>query len=363
MSRTIKVFCFLLAALFSLSASAGAYLIDVSSITSEASANYKTVEVKKGTYEKIQYGGVQTYYPYEYTLSYEGAPAQFVEFHVKRNEAIKAGDLIATLSIQRDEVQITRRTMDIQKAEDGYQRGLADFENRISLKEEEIALSRTAYEREIRQLEKEKLLIEREKYIFETENSISDQKKALDKLLATYENTSIYADFDGVISEMSYFRERQWIYSGTLLLKAYNPDVIMYKVNDDQGRMRYNMEAIVSVGRSENRVNGMGRVVACPMAQPGGTGDKTAYIRVDSFSGPVKTQTSPSIAYYAQYLENVYVVDRDALTQYSGRYHVYKLSPDGMVSKRYVGFAFGSQQTGAILIDGVTEGEKLIIDR
>ncbi len=362
MSRINKILALLTALLLTLSASAGAYLIDVSEIKPETAANYKTVEVKKGTFEKIQYGSVQTYYPYEYTLKYEGAAAQFVQFHVKRNEEVKAGDLIATFSIQRDEVQITRRTMEIQKAEDNYRRNLRDFEERLSSKDEEIALSQNPYEREIRQLERERILVERDKYVFETENSISDQQKALDELLRSYENTQVYADFDGIISEIPYFRELQWVYSGTMLLKAYDPSVIMYRTNDDQGRMRYNMEVMVSVGRSENRVNGTGRVVACPMAQPGGTGDKTAYIRVDAFDGPVKTQTSPSVAYYTQYLEGVYVVDREAITQYSGRYFAYKLSDDGMVSKRYVGFAFGSQQTGVILVDGVTEGERLIID-
>ena len=362
MSRTNRILAFLLAFFLTFSASAGDYLIDITDIKPETAANYKTVEVKKGTFEKIQYGGVQTYYPYEYTVKYEGAAAQFVDFHVKRNDEVKVGDLIATFLIQRDEVQITRREMDIQNAQESYQRGLLDYEKRLSAKDEEIALSLNPYEREIRQLERERILIERERYVFETENSLSDQKKALDELLETYENTHVYADFNGIISEISYFRDLQWIYSGTQLLKAYDPGVVMYKTGDDQGRMRYNMEVMVSVGRAENRVNGAGRVVACPMAQPGGTGDTTAYIRVDAFSGPVKTQTSPSVAYYTQYLKDVHVVDREAITQYSGRYHVYKLSDDGMVSKRYVGFALGNQQSGAVLVDGVTDGEKLIID-
>ncbi|MBR3928933.1 MAG: hypothetical protein IKJ65_08040 [Clostridia bacterium] len=363
MSRIIRIFSLLIACLFTFSASASEYLIDVTSLTQETAANYKTVEVKKDTFQKLQNGAVQTYYPNEYTVKYEGAAAQFVAFHVKRNDEVKVGDLIATFSIQRDEVEITRRTMNIQKSEETYLRTLAQFEERLLSADEQIARAQSAFEREIRSLEKEKILIEREKYIFETENQISDQKKSLEELLETYENTSIYADFNGIISEITYLRELQWVSSGTQLLKAYDPSVIMYRANDDQGRMRYNMEVMVSVGRADSRVFGKGRVVACPMAQPGGSGDKFAYIRVDSFSGPIKTQTSPQVSYYAQYLEDVFVVDREAITQHNGRYHVYKLSEDGMVSKRYVGFAFGSQQTGVILIDGVKDGEKLIIDR
>ncbi|MBQ6715527.1 MAG: efflux RND transporter periplasmic adaptor subunit [Clostridia bacterium] len=363
MSRINKLLSIVLTLLCLLSASASDYLIDVNEIQYETAANYETTEVKKATFEKIQNSGAQTYYPLEYAVKYEGANAQFVDFHVKRNDEIKVGDLIATFSIQRDEVEITRRNMAIQKNEENYRRGLTDYEDRLRLKDEEIALSQNAYEREIKQLEKEKILIEREKYIYETENALDDQKKSLDELLKTYENTNLYSEVNGIVSEIAYFRDLQWIYSDTQLMKVYDPSVVLYRVGDDQGKMRYNMEVMLSVGRAENRVMGAGRVVACPMAKPGGTGDSYAYVRVDEFTGPVKTQTSPMVTYYAQYLENVFVVDRNAITTYSGRNFVYKLSEDGMVSKRYVGFALGSQQTGAILIDGVTEGEKLIIDR
>ena len=363
MSRINKVLSLLSVFLLLVSAAANDYIIDVNDIEYETSANYKTTEVKKGVFQKFQQNGAQTYYPLEYTVKYEGAPAQFVEFHVKRNEEIKAGDLIATFSIQRDEVEITRREMNLQKSEENYQIGLLGFEERLSLKDEQIALSKDAFEREKRMLEKERILIEREKYIYETENAIQDQKDSLEKLLDSYKNTSFYSEVSGVISDITYIRNLQWVYSGTQLMKVYDPNTIMYKLSDDQGKLRYNMEVALSVGRAENRVTGSGRVVACPMARPGGGGDTTAYIRVSEFSGPVKSQTSPSVAYYAQYLEDVFVVDRAAITTYSGKNFVYKLSPDGMVSKRYVGYAFGTQQTGAVLISGVEDGDILIIDR
>ena len=362
MSRISKTVSLLFALLFLFSASANNYLIDVSEIELETAANYDTAIVKKDTFQKLQHSSAQTYYPLEYTIKYEGAPAQFVDFHVKRNDEIKVGDLIASFSIQRDEVEITRREMNLSKAEENYKKGLLDYEKRLSDKDEQIALSLDAFEREIRGLEKERILIEREKYIYEAENNIKDLKKSLDDLLKTYENTNLYSDVNGIISEIPFLRDMQWVYSGTMLMKVYDPSVVMYKLSDDQGKLRYNMDVMVAVGRAENRVTGMGRVAACPMAQPGGSGDSTAYIVVDEFSGPVKTQTSPSVSYYAQYLENVFVVDRAAITTYSGRNFVYKLSEDGMVSKRYVSFALGSQQTGAVLVDGVTEGEKLIID-
>ncbi len=362
MSRINKTFSLFFVLIFLFSASASNYLIDVSEIEPETTANYDTAIVKKDTFQKLQHSGAQTYYPLEYTIKYEGAPAQFVDFHVKRNDEIKPGDLIASFAIQRDEVEITRREMNLSKAEESYINGLSDFEERLTSKDEQIALSANAYEREIRQLEREKILIEREKYIYETENAINDQKKSLDELLKTYENTNIYSEVSGIVSEVPFFRDMQWVYSGTMLMKMYDPSVVMYRLSDDQGKLRYNMDVMLSVGRAENRVTGVGRVVACPMAQPGGSGDSTAYIVVDEFTGPVKTQTSPSVSYYAQYLENVFVVDRAAITTYSGRNFVYKLSEDGMVSKRYVSFALASQQTGAVLVDGVTEGEKLIID-
>ena len=338
-------------------------IINVNEIEYETAANYKTVEVQKGVYQKIQYSNMQAYYPVEHVIRYEGAPAQYVEFHVKRNEEIKAGDLIATFTIQRDEVKITRMNMDIAQSEENYQNGLKAREDELIRQDERIALAQDAYAREIRMLEKQRMLIEREKFIYESENTINDQKEALEELLKTYENTKVYSDVSGVISELTYFRDRAWVYSGTQLLKVYDPNVILYRVDDSQNRMRYNMEAMVSVGRAEQRVTGAGRVVACPMSLPGKKGDSFAYVRVDSFDKQPKSQTSPNVVYELQHLEDVFVVDREAVSLYSGKYFVYKLSDDGMVSKRYVIFAFGSTQTGAILMDGVEAGDKLIIDQ
>lgn len=362
MSRINKMLVFLLAILMMFPAFSESDLINVNDIVLETAANYNTVEVKKGVLRKTSFSPAQAYYPIEHVVRYEGAPAQFVEFHVKRNEEIKKGDLIATFVIQRDEVQITRMNMDISQTELNYQKGLEARNEQLLKKDEEIALSPDPFIREIRMMEKEKLLVERDKYIYETENSIKDKKQALEDLISTYENTSFYSEVDGVISEIAYFRDLAYVYSGTQLMKVYDPDTILYRVDDSTGRLRYNMEVMVSVGRADNRVTGAGRVYACPMAMPGGTGDNYAYIRVNGFDKPPKTQTSPSVAYDEQYLENIFVVEREAVSLFGGRYFVYKLSDDGMVSKRYVGFAFGSQKTGAVLVDGVKVGDKLIID-
>lgn len=362
MSRISKLLLCLLAVFLAFSAVADENLIDVSRIEYETAANYKTVEVKKGVYQKVTNSGAQAYYPIEHVIRYEGATAQFVDFHVKRNDEIKVGDLLATFSIQRDEVRITRMNMEIETSEENYRKGLEARNEQLKAKDEQIALAADAYAREIYQLERRRLEIEMEKYVFETENAINDQKEALDELLKTYENTNVYSEVNGIVSEIVYFRDLAYVHSGTQLMKVYDPSVLLYRLDDSQNKLRYNMEALVSVGRADNRVVGYGRVVACPMALPGGGGDTNAYVRVDEFPTAPKTQTSPYVSVYSQYLENVYVVDRAAVSLYSGKYFVYKLSDDGMVSKRYVGFAFGSQQTGALLVDGVTDGDKLIID-
>lgn len=363
MSRINKLFlCFMILCL-SLPALANEDMISINEIEYETAANYKTVEVKKGVFDKITHSPAQVHYPVEHVIRYEGAPAQFVSFHVKRNDEIKVGDLLATFVIQRDEVQITRLNMEISRLEEEFEKGKASRYEQMEAKDEEIALAQNAYWREIRQLEKRKLMIEMEKFVFESENAISDKKQALSDLIKTYENTNVYSEVDGVVSEIAYFRELSYVYSGTMLMKVYDPNTVLYRVDDSLNRLRYNMQVMVSVGRSDNRATGYGRVLACPMAMPGGAGSQYAYIRVDSFDKAIKMQVSPTVSFYEQYLEDVYVVERNALSLYSGKYFVYKLSDDGMVSKRYVNFAFGSQKDGALLIGGVEEGDMLIIDQ
>lgn len=360
MLRINRILSAVLALLFSFCAFAEGDIISSEKIVSDI-ANYNTIEVQKGEYIKTQSAAASILFPNQYTVRYEGAAARFVEYNVKRDQEVKKGDLLMTLSVERDEVSLARMNMEIERAVEDYEAGKLSYEEQLLDKDRQISEATDAYSREIRRLEKEKLLIQYEKYRFETENSIQDRRDSLQKTLESYENSYVYAPADGIVSQLTYFRKNEYIYNGTTLMLIYDPSEYLLMVKDG-GALRYNAEVSLAVGQNKNRVTGTGRVIASPNALPGSSGSAAAYIRVDTIDGIVKSLVSPNVTFTTQYLGNVYVINRKAITLYGGKNYVYKLSEDGMVSKRYVNFAFGNNATGAYILDGVTEGEKLILD-
>ena len=362
MLRINKIAAFVLVLLLSCGALCEtAYLIDSESIVQDT-ANYKTTLVEPGEYVKVNNASATIHYSTEYVIRYEGATARFRKYHVKKNDTVKKGDLLATLYVERDEIAITQKNLSIERAKEEFEAGKQSYELQLANKEKEIYQAADAYQREIKRLEKERILIAYERYVYEMQNNIDDQVKSLDELLEKYANQEIRAEVDGVISELTYFKNNQQIYDGTQMFVLYDPSSYVFRVKNGDG-LRYNMEVTLSIGQANNRVTGVGRVMASPMALPGSKGAADAYIEIVSYdASAVKSYHNPMVSYNAAYLGNVFVVDRKAVTLYGGKNYVYKLSENGMVSKRYVNYAFGTNTTGALLLDGVSAGEKLIID-
>jgi len=339
------------------------YLIDPEDIVVEV-ANYHTTEVQKSTFIKSGTTSASEYYPIRYSLRYEGANARFVEFKVRRGAEVKKGDILAELRIDRDEVLLSQRQLTLARAKEDYAAGILSRQEAIEEKQKEINAATDLYEREKKRLEREKLLVSLEKYCYETENSIADHEKALNELMESYAGQYVVAPVDGVISDTVYFRENQLVRNGTVMIQMYDPSYMLFEVKDENNNLRYNMEVTVTVGPGKNRYTGAGRVIACPFSLPGEPGSNRAYIRVEKFDTDevIKNYARPSVSYNAIELDNMYVVDKKAVTLFGGRHFVYKLSENGMVSKRYVNHVGGTAVTGTLLLQGVSVGEKLILD-
>jgi len=362
MLRINRIFVFALAVLLAFSCLSEADIISDDAIVTDV-ANYKTTTVERGEYKKTMNASASIHYTNTFVIRYEGAAARFVEYNVKKNDEVKVGDLLATFHVERDEISIASMNLDIERTQESFEAGRLDYEKQLEDKTKQMLEAEDVYTREIRRLELEKINVRYEKYVYEMQNSISDKKDNLEKLLETYENTRVYSTVEGIISELTYLKSNQYVYDGTQLMVLYDPSEFEFRVSNGAG-LRYNMEVTVAVGNTKNRVTGKGRVVASPMALPGSKGAGEAYVRVEEYdeTQEIKSLNSPTVTYDSVYLGNVFVVDRKAVTLYGGKNYVYKLSENGMVSKRYVNYAFGSSATGALIIDGVTEGEKLIID-
>ena len=362
MLQTNKLLCLAAAILLLITAAAEDTLIAPERIVQD-SGNYKTITVEPGVYEKTGQYGAGLYYPSRVEVRYEGAKARFVEYAVKRGSEVKKGDLIATFSVDRDEVAVLEKQLALTRAKESREAGLIERREEIELRKRENRSETDPARREIGRLQLQKLEIALQKYDFESAVSVEKLQKSLDELLASYENQKIYAPTNGVVDDVTYLRDGEFVYDGTLLAVVYDPYDILFTVKDESGSLRYNMPVTVSVGPNKGRVEGRGRVVAAYNVLPSKASGNTCYIRVTDYNeDEVKSLTRPSVAYTTIRLENVFVVPKGALTLFGGRYYAYKLSPDGMVSKRYVNYAAGNATSGIWVIDGLNAGDVLILD-
>lgn len=362
MLRINKRLILLTALLLAFSSAAEDTLIAPDRIVQD-SGNYKTVTVSKGVYEKSGQYGAGLYYPTRFEVIYEGAKARFVEYAVKRGSEVKKGDLIATFSVDRDEVAVVEKQIALTRAQESREEGLRSRREEIGLRKQENLSETDPVLREIGSLQIRKLEIALEKFDFESAANVKNLENSLSELLASYENQKVYAPADGVVDSVTYLRDGEFVYDGTQLAVIYDPYDILFTVNDESGSLRYNMPVTVSVGPNKGRVEGRGRIVAAYNVLPAKSSGKTCFIRVTDYNEEeVKSLTRPSVAYTTIRLENVIVVPKNALTLYGGRYFTFKLSPDGMVSKRYVNYTAGNASSGVWVMDGLDVGDVLILD-
>lgn len=365
MSRTSKaVFAFLLTLLLA-GARAEDTLISPDKITGNT-VNYKTATVEEGTYEKKVSANAAAYYPSRVNVRYEGAKARFVEYRVRRGSEVKKGDVLAAFTVETDEVAIAERKLQIRRAKEAREEKLSQLEAALASLRASLRDAQSADDAELLSLRVTRAELELEKYDFQSARELASREKALSELMATYENQQILSPIDGVVDDIQYLRDNEAVYNGAWLMTIYDPTEVLFSVKDEQGQTRLGMRVTVSVGPNNSRVTGVGRVVASFNAVPDHPVGKLVLVRVTEYDEDevksLKALTRPTAEYVPVHLENVLVVKRAALTLYGGRYYVYKLAEDGMVSKRYVNYAGGTAQTGAWLLGGALPGETLIAD-
>lgn len=364
MSRTSKTVIAWLALFLLLCAAAEETLISPDKITGNT-VNYKTVDVEEGTYEKKVTANASAYYPSRVSVYYEGAKARFVEYRVKRGNEVKKGDVLAVFTVERDEVAVAEKELQLRRARETREENMAQLEETLASLRGALREAQ-GDEAETLALRVTRAELELEKYDFESGRELAAREESLSKLLATYENQQILSPIDGVVDDLQYLRDNEAVYDGTWLMTIYDPSEVLFSVKDEQGQMRLGMRVAISVGPNNGRVTGVGRVVACHNVIPDNVVGKLVLVRVTEYDeeevNSLKALTRPTAEYTTIHLENVTVVSRAALTLYGGKYYVYKLSDDGMVSKRYVNYAGGTAQTGAWLLDGAAPGETLIAD-
>ena len=82
--------------------------------------NYDVHTVEYGIYQKNNSRSVSEVYPYTYQLRFEQSGATFVEYYVRRGDEVKKGDVLASFSLETDDVTLTSKKLSLKRMENAF---------------------------------------------------------------------------------------------------------------------------------------------------------------------------------------------------------------------------------------------------
>ena len=358
MSRNKRLIALLLALAALCRAASASELIAPEKIVADE-VKYNTCTAEYGELVKSITVGASEYYPLTTTVSYKGDPAVYAETLVKRGDEVRKGDPLLRVTVLYDAVQMAELELALQRAEEAYAAGVENRREAIDELERTLAAEKDEYQRRVETLRLKKLKLQLEQYIFQQEYALEDRRTQIEKLNERHEANVVVAPSDGVVTDLTYFREGDRLYNGTTICQISSQDVMLLALRD--GRLRYGMHVTIETGVTKNRFQLTGRVVAASDCLEGVVSEY-ALVEPDPWTGdePVNwraTKVSGDIVR----LENVLLISRKAVSLNGGNYIVTKLTPEGVTQKRYIRQVLIST-TDAWALQGLEPGEVVNID-
>lgn len=340
----------------------GESLISDEMIQAETVNYSQTVTVEKAVFERAYSEQASEYYPHTHVLRFEGDTARFGEYLVNRKDEVKAGDVLATFELDVDEVGMAAKRQELRRAQESYASQTLEKQEAIQEQLEALTLVQDPFEREIMTLRIQRAQIALEQYCSEQERLIEGLEQEIAEMEEKYSQTALIAPFDGVVTSLIYKQEGEHLTRNEELITLYRTDDMMLRISNTSNHFRYGMQVEVAVGPAKSRTILTGRIVAADDLLPQSQRSGYAYIELDPFQGEYPTRgITPSVSGATYYVDGVYLLPRRAVELESGKYYVSKLSPDGVVQKRYVTVAMqGITETW--ILQGIEEGETIIID-
>lgn len=322
---------------------------------------YKTVTVESGTYEEAASGTSSVVFVERYRLEYEGPSARFLEFKVRENAQVQAGQVIATFEVEADPVAIYQKELQLQRALENQQTQMETLEAAVRQKQEACAGQSDPFALRRAQLEVEKAQVQYQKYEMESARDIQKLQQQLEEMRENAQTQTVCSPIDGVVERLAYFTPRQAIRPGTLVATVYNPKEMMVQFDNSEGKLHYNMP-VTLVGRYKgNRVEYGGRVVATGNVMPQLNMGTAALIAMELPDYMEDPPLRPTVKFFTRRAENVTLVTSRAVTLYGGNVSVDILGDDGHVSKRYINQVQGPGSSQTWVLMGVAPGDTLIL--
>lgn len=315
---------------------------------------YQTAVVEKGSYIQTEKDKLTVVYTKEENLSWEKDNARFKEVFVRRNQTVKAGDILMSFSIEVSEAELAALRLRLQRAGEDMESGIASREQEIREKEEN-ARYLGYYEGQIAHLQIEKMRVEYERYVYQMQQEIAELEEQIAEIEAEKENNVLRAPFDGVVSKVA-----DWVYGGKVpsgkpLITIYAPDEFLLR-GPQNPELRYDMPVTVEMNTSAEPLPAT--IISAANILPSSLNPGGVMVRLDA----ERQELGRTIRMNAQtrVMQNVLTIDSDAIRKEAGKNYVYVLDGD-MPRKRYVEVGADSGETAWIL-DGLSEGMLVITE-
>ena len=333
-------------------------------LTSKEQANYKTVQVEIGGYEKLGTGKASVIYLLKSELCWEKDNAYYAEAVVRAGQEVKEGDVLVRFDVKEDRVELESLKLQLlRKKEDTAE----EKESRLAAIEDAKAEAKALrkqeskdYEAQIAELQIKKLQAQYEQFLYQSEKEVSQMEERISEIEQSMQENVLTAPFDGIVDAVTRYNEGDKVAPGQVLVTMYATDRLLLKAEGASGKLRYNMDVIIEAGNANNRASYSGKVIAAPNILPASLSQNLTLIELDEKVTPDDLKGNISYQGKTEELQNILVVNRDAIQKEDEKTFV-NILEGGTVQKRYVVTAINNAENVWIL-DGLSEGQTLIVD-
>ncbi len=324
-------------------------------VTDAASPNYETTTVYRGNFEKTKSGSGTLYYPDVTEVSFGREGAILEELLVASGDTVNAGDAIAVFSVNESTLSLTEKQLNLKEAKENYSYTCTNMEREIASLEQSL-LGLSGVDRELKEVEIATAQAEYEKYRTDTQYDIEQLEQEVGALSASFSNLTLYAPCDGIVRSTTFTKPGEE--AGTeVIATLYNPDRYLIKVDDSSGVFRYGMEVEIETGSRINPVYYTGTVVSTPALQGGTQSGVLVQVEGGVFASDFSTDITVFGTY--QYLEDVLMIDRSAVTTENGVRSVTVLNGDTTGTRYIVTGEMNNEEI--VILSGLSEGETVVM--
>ena len=327
----------------------------------EEELNFVTTKVERGTMSvtaqaegSLQYFDWGTIY---FDTGYESAA--FVQFHVKIGDYVEKGDPVAEYRAQLNEIDVESAKLRLSRAKQEQTETHESCGARLASAERAVRES-TGTALRIAELDLEKCRMETERSLRSIDERVAELEAEVEKYNREQEKLLLCAPMSGYIYFLEEREPGAQVWNGDRVGLMYGRQEQIFSVQDNSGIFCYGMHAQITEGSTIGEVSG--KVVSCSSKYLSSAfQNRSAYIRADVEGNTAfLTVYRASITYETLHLENVLMVNINAIKSDSGGSYVTELK-DGRRIKHY--FITGKRtKEYCHVIDGLAEGMVVLMN-